>query len=104
MRCADVVIENYRSGALAALGLGYDDVAAINPTINYCSLTGFGQTGPKAEHTAAKKPERKAWHAEVVFDNKLPAVDFEGGLQTTVTLWEKDHPHGFPLGTVNDTF
>jgi len=49
---ADVVIENYRSGALAALGLGYEDAKAINPAITYCSLTGFGQTGPKAEHTA----------------------------------------------------
>ena len=52
VRGADVVIENYRSGALSALGLGYEDVRSLNPAIVYCSLTGFGQTGPKAEHTA----------------------------------------------------
>ena len=52
IRAADVVVENYRSGALASLGLGYEDVCKINPAIIYCSLTGFGQTGPKAEHTA----------------------------------------------------
>lgn len=49
---ADVVIENYRSDALASLGLGYEDAKAVNPRIIYCSLTGFGQTGPKAQHTA----------------------------------------------------
>lgn len=45
---ADVVIENFRTGALAELGLGYDDIRAINPQVIYCSLTGFGQTGPQA--------------------------------------------------------
>lgn len=49
---ADVIVENFRSGKLAALGLGYDDIKAIKPDIIYCSLTGFGQTGPKREHAA----------------------------------------------------
>ena len=49
---ADVMLENYRSGALAALGLGYQDINALNPTIVYCSMTGFGQDGPKGKHTA----------------------------------------------------
>ena len=49
---ADVVIENYRSGALAALGLGYEDLKAVNPTLIYCSMTGYGQDGPKGGHTA----------------------------------------------------
>jgi crotonobetainyl-CoA:carnitine CoA-transferase CaiB-like acyl-CoA transferase len=49
---SDVFVENYRTGALAALGLGYDDVRAVNPRIIYCSLTGFGQTGPRAEVNA----------------------------------------------------
>jgi len=52
VRDADVLVENYRSGALASLGLGYEDVCKINPEIIYCSLTGYGQTGPKAQHTA----------------------------------------------------
>src|SRR5437588_6578492 len=38
---ADVVVENYRAGALAALGLGYEEMRAINPQIIYCSMTGF---------------------------------------------------------------
>lgn len=50
--------------------------------------------------TTATKVQRKAWHAEVVFDNKLPAVDFETGLSTTVTLWEEDAHRGVNLGKV----
>ena len=42
IRRADVLVENYRTGALDRLGFGYDDVAAINPRIVYCSVTGFG--------------------------------------------------------------
>ena len=49
---ADVLLENYRKGNLGFLGLGYDAVTAICPAIVYCSLTGFGQTGPRAEHLA----------------------------------------------------
>ncbi len=49
---ADVLVENYRSGALAKLGLGYDDVKVCKPDIIYCSMTGFGQDGPKGGRTA----------------------------------------------------
>jgi crotonobetainyl-CoA:carnitine CoA-transferase CaiB-like acyl-CoA transferase len=49
---ADVVVENWRSGAFPALGLGYEGVRAINPGVVYCSLTAFGQSGPWAEATA----------------------------------------------------
>ena len=49
---ADVLVENYRSGKMAELGLGYEDLSAINPKLIYCSMTGFGQTGPKAKHPA----------------------------------------------------
>ena len=51
-KTADVIVENFRAGALEALGLGYEQVKAINPGIIYCSLTGFGQTGPKRGHGA----------------------------------------------------
>lgn len=47
VRC-DVLIENYKVGGLARYGLAYDDIRAINPGIVYCSITGFGQTGPYA--------------------------------------------------------
>lgn len=49
---ADVLVENYRSGALRKLGLGYEDLKAINPRLIYCSLTAWGQDGPRGEHTA----------------------------------------------------
>ena len=45
---ADVVIENLRTGTMARYGLGYADLKRINPGIIFCSVTGFGQTGPKA--------------------------------------------------------
>ncbi len=43
---ADVVIENLSPGSMTRLGLGYDEVAAVNPKIVYCSIAGYGQTGP----------------------------------------------------------
>ena len=43
---ADVIIENFRSGAMERLGLGYDALAADNPRLIYCSITGFGSEGP----------------------------------------------------------
>jgi alpha-methylacyl-CoA racemase len=46
---ADVVVESHKPGALDALGLGYDAMRAINPRLVWCSLTGFGSTGPNAE-------------------------------------------------------
>jgi len=46
----DVLIENYKFGDLARYGLGYADLNAVNPRLIYCSVTGFGQTGPYREH------------------------------------------------------
>ena len=43
---ADVLIENYKVGTLARYGLGYEDLRANNPGLIYCSITGYGQTGP----------------------------------------------------------
>lgn len=45
----DVVIENYKAGSLKKYGLDYESLSAINPKLVYCSITGFGQTGPRAE-------------------------------------------------------
>ncbi|MTD32888.1 CaiB/BaiF CoA transferase family protein [Paludibacterium denitrificans] len=46
---ADVVLENYKVGGLKKYGLDYDSLKAINPRLIYCSITGFGQTGPYAQ-------------------------------------------------------
>jgi len=46
---ADVVLENWRPGTAARLGLGWDDVRALNRRAIYCSISGFGQTGPYAQ-------------------------------------------------------
>lgn len=43
---ADVIVENYRPGVTQSLGIDYDKIKAINPGIIYCSISGYGQTGP----------------------------------------------------------
>ncbi|WP_234027662.1 CaiB/BaiF CoA transferase family protein [Pseudonocardia dioxanivorans] len=45
---ADVVVENFRPGVMARLGLDYAAARALNPDVVYCSVTGFGQTGPES--------------------------------------------------------
>src|SRR3989441_5427250 len=45
----DILIENYKYGDLARYGLGYEDLRALNPRLVYCSVTGFGHTGPYRE-------------------------------------------------------
>ena len=49
---ADVVLENYRTGALERLGLAYEDARKRNPGIIYCSVSGFGQDGPYRDRAA----------------------------------------------------
>jgi crotonobetainyl-CoA:carnitine CoA-transferase CaiB-like acyl-CoA transferase len=57
---ADVVWENFRGGVMDRLGLGYEALAAINPRLIYCAVSGFGQTGPE--------------RATAAFDGKLQAM------------------------------
>ncbi len=48
-KTSDVVIEGFRPGVAQRLGIGYDTLKALNPSVVYCSLTGYGQTGPLCE-------------------------------------------------------
>lgn len=57
---ADVVWENFRPGVMDRLGIGYDTLAAINPTLIYCAVSGFGQSGPE--------------RATAAFDGKMQAL------------------------------
>lgn len=49
---ADVLVENFRPGAFEALGLGYEALSALNPRLIYCSISAFGQDGPRGQQTA----------------------------------------------------
>ena len=49
---ADVLVENYRPGAMNALGFGYEQMAKLNPKLIYCSMSAFGHTGPRSSQTA----------------------------------------------------
>lgn len=75
---ADVVLENYKVGTLDRFGLGYEDLLKVNPKIIYCSVTGFGQTGPRA--------------TEPAYDFLIQAM---GGLMS-VTGERDDQPGGGP--------
>jgi crotonobetainyl-CoA:carnitine CoA-transferase CaiB-like acyl-CoA transferase len=46
---ADVIVENFRPGTMERLGIGYEDVRKLNPGIVYCSISGYGQTGPESD-------------------------------------------------------
>lgn len=76
---SDVVIENYRPGTLDKYGLDYASIRRLNPRIVYCSITGYGQTGP---HSA-----RSGYDA---------VFQAEGGLMQSIG-YPDDHPAGGPL-------
>jgi len=52
LETADVLVQNYSGNSIADLGLSYKKLKKINPRLIYCSMTGFGRTGPKSEHPA----------------------------------------------------
>jgi CoA:oxalate CoA-transferase len=63
----DILVENFRPGVMNRLGLGYEALRAINPRLIYCSISGYGQTGPAAERAAYAM----IVHAESGFDHAL---------------------------------
>lgn len=64
VRQCDILVENFRPGVMERFGLGYDALSAINPRLIYCSISGYGQKGPKA-HFPAYAP---VIHASSGFD------------------------------------
>lgn len=74
----DVVLENYKAGTLSRYGLDYDSLKAINPKLVFCSVTGFGQSGPRRDQAA--------------YDFMIQAM---GGLMS-VTGERDDQPGGGP--------
>jgi CoA:oxalate CoA-transferase len=63
----DIVVENFRPGVMDRLGLGYEALREINPRLIYCSISGYGQSGPDAERAAYAM----IVHAESGFDWSL---------------------------------
>ena len=49
VRCSDVIVENFRTGDLGKLGMGYEDLHSLNPRLICCSISGYGRTGPWAD-------------------------------------------------------
>src|SRR5215203_190286 len=52
VKTADVLVENFRPGVMTRLGVGYDDLRAVNPALIYCAISGFGQDGPMKDAPA----------------------------------------------------
>jgi len=64
---ADILVENFRPGVMDRLGLGYEALSTINPRLVYCSISGYGQSGPAADRAAYAM----IVHAESGFDQSL---------------------------------
>jgi crotonobetainyl-CoA:carnitine CoA-transferase CaiB-like acyl-CoA transferase len=110
---ADVVVESFRPGVAARLGIGYDAIRARNPRIVYCSISGFGQTGPWAQvagHDANYLATAGLLEQMGTYERAnlppVPLADLGGGsLAATAicaALWQRDR--GEPGGTGAGTY
>ncbi|MCW5747417.1 MAG: CoA transferase [Alphaproteobacteria bacterium] len=91
---ASVVVESFRPGVISRLGFGYDDIRKLNPSVVYCSVSGFGQTGPYSKRPTVdgliqafsgmmvmnKLPDGTPWRQGMI------AVDVTTGLYTFQAL------------------
>jgi CoA:oxalate CoA-transferase len=105
IRASDIVVENFRPGVMQRLGLDYATVSADHPTLIYCAISGFGQTGPDA-HVPAYAPVVQAqsgfdhvWQiaqdADAPLNAAIMVADFQaaayafGAVQTAVVRRER---------------
>ena len=91
---ADVVMESFRPGVIQRLGFGYEDIKKVNPKVVYCSVSGFGQTGPYSKRPTVdgliqaftgmmvmnRMPDGTPWRQGMI------AVDVTTGLYTFQAL------------------
>ena len=88
---ADVVCESWRPGVADRLGLGYDAVVAVNPTVVYCSLSGYGQDGPLRDTPGHDVNFQALAGALATRDGapavpRLPVADLEGGTMCALLI------------------
>lgn len=91
---ADVFIENLRTGSMARYGLAYADLSKINPRLIYCSVTGYGQTGPKRRDPAMDMAIQAASGMMSVtgtpesgpIKTSYPGVDYATGMSATMGI------------------
>ena len=57
MAKANVIVESFRPGVISRLGFGYEDAPKVNPSVVYCSVSGFGQTGPYEQAADRRRPD-----------------------------------------------
>ena len=99
---ADIIVENFRAGALGFFGLGYEDVDKLNPRIIYASITGYGQKGPwqgrmayaptvQAEAGFTANSRRHFGEPETWQTDALSHADVYSGLQATIAILAAVH-------------
>ena len=106
-RTTDVVVENARPGAMEARGFGYSQAKAANPRLIWCAITGFGQTGPYADHAGhdlsyvahsgflgALSPDRE-FHPAIQIGTTVGAMAAVVGIQAALLERAKTNAGGF---------
>ena len=105
----DIVIEQFRPGVMARFGLSYQQLAEINPSIIYCSITGYGQTGPYRDRAGHDNnylslaglngySGRQGEHTPIM---GMPIGDWCQNFPKTIAIFFKTKPVQTPTTTIN---